>query len=122
MDPRLNPYAPGAGSPPPELVGRESVIEQASIALDRIRTGLVARSLMLTGLRGVGKTVLLNRLHNDAEAAGFATVMLEAPERKSLPALLAPALRAAYDRVLCKTAAPVPATASSTPATATATA
>lgn len=95
MDPRLNPYAPGAGSPPPELVGRESVIEKASIALDRIRAGLVARSLMLTGLRGVGKTVLLNRLHNDAEAAGFATVMLEAPERKSLPALLAPALRAA---------------------------
>lgn len=94
MDPRLNPYAPGAGAPPPELVGRESVIEKASIALDRIRAGLVARSLMLTGLRGVGKTVLLNRLHNDAEAAGFATIMLEAPERKSLPALLAPALRA----------------------------
>ncbi len=95
MDPRLNPYAPGAGTPPPELAGRESVIEKASIALDRIRAGLAARSLMLVGLRGVGKTVLLNRLHNDAEAAGFATVMLEAPERRSLPALLAPALRAA---------------------------
>lgn len=95
MDPRLNPYAPGAGTPPPELAGREAVIEMTSIALDRIRNGLVARSLMLVGLRGVGKTVLLNRLHNDAEAAGFATVMLEAPERKSLPALLAPALRAA---------------------------
>lgn len=95
MDPRLNPYAPGAGTPPPELAGREGVIETASIALDRIRNGLVARSLMLVGLRGVGKTVLLNRLHNDAEAAGFATVMLEAPERQSLPALLAPALRAA---------------------------
>ncbi len=95
MDPRLNPYAPGAGTPPPELAGREGVIEKASIALDRIRAGLAARSLMLTGLRGVGKTVLLNRLHNDAEAARFATVMLEAPERKSLPALLAPALRAA---------------------------
>ncbi|MBS0317028.1 MAG: ATP-binding protein [Proteobacteria bacterium] len=95
MDPRLNPYAPGAGTPPPELAGREAVIEMTSIALDRIRNGLVARSLMLVGLRGVGKTVLLNRLHNDAEAVGFATVMLEAPERKSLPALLAPALRAA---------------------------
>ena len=95
MDPRLNPYAPGAGTPPPELAGREGVIEAASIALDRIRNGLVARSLMLVGLRGVGKTVLLNRLHNNAEADGFATVMLEAPERKSLPALLAPALRTA---------------------------
>ncbi|MFA7505523.1 MAG: ATP-binding protein [Burkholderiaceae bacterium] len=93
MDPRLNPYAPGAGTPPPELAGREGVIEKASIALDRIRNGLAARSLMLVGLRGVGKTVLLNRLHNDAEASGFATVMIEAPERKSLPALLAPALR-----------------------------
>ena len=94
MDPRTNPYAPGAGTPPPELAGREAVTEKASIALDRIRAGLVARSLMLVGLRGVGKTVLLNRLHNDAEAEGFATVMLEAPERKSLPAMLAPALRA----------------------------
>lgn len=95
MDPRLNPYAPGAGTPPPELAGRQGVLEEASIALDRIRNGLSARSLMLVGLRGVGKTVLLNRLHNEAEAKGFATVMLEAPERKSLPALLAPALRAA---------------------------
>ena len=76
MDPRLNPYAPGAGTPPPELAGREGVIEATSIALDRIRNGLVARSLMLVGLRGVGKTVLLNRLHNNAEADGFATVML----------------------------------------------
>ena len=57
--------------------------------------GLVARSVMLVGLRGVGKTVLLNRLHNEAEAKGFATVMLEAPEKRSLPALLAPSLRAA---------------------------
>lgn len=94
MDPRTNPYAPGAGSPPPELAGRDSIIEAASVALDRIRNGLVARSLMLVGLRGVGKTVLLNRLHNDAEAKGFATLMLEAPERRSLPALLVPALRA----------------------------
>ena len=95
MDPRTNPYAPGAGAPPPELAGRDSIIESASIALDRMRKGLVARSVMLVGLRGVGKTVLLNRLHNDAEAKGFATVMLEAPEKRSLPALLAPSLRAA---------------------------
>jgi len=95
MNPRTNPYAPGAGAPPPELAGRDGVIEAASIALDRMRAGLVARSLMLVGLRGVGKTVLLNRLHNEAEAKGFATVMLEAPERRSLPALLAPSVRAA---------------------------
>ncbi|TJY59427.1 ATP-binding protein [Sinimarinibacterium sp. CAU 1509] len=94
MDPRINPYAPGAGAPPPELAGRDQVIEAASIALDRMRNGLVARSLMLVGLRGVGKTVLLNRLHNDAEASGFATVVLEAPEQRSLPALLVPSMRA----------------------------
>ena len=93
MDPRINPYAPGAGTPPPELAGRQDVLEKASIALDRIRNGLAARSFMLVGLRGVGKTVLLNRIYNEAEAAGFAAVMIEAPERKSLPALLAPALR-----------------------------
>ena len=95
MDPRTNPYAPGAGAPPPELAGRDNIIESASIALDRMRAGLVARSVMLVGLRGVGKTVLLNRLHNEAETKGFATVMLEAPEKRSLPALLAPSLRAA---------------------------
>ncbi|MDE2338533.1 MAG: ATP-binding protein, partial [Gammaproteobacteria bacterium] len=79
MDPRRNPYSPGAGAPPPELAGRDAVIEDASIALDRIRNGLHAKSLMLVGLRGVGKTVLLNRLHNDAMAAGLVTVLLEAP-------------------------------------------
>lgn len=99
MDPRTNPYAPGAGSPPPELAGRDQVIEAAAIALDRMRNGLVARSLMLVGLRGVGKTVLLNRLHNEAQAKGLATVLLEAPEKRSLPALLVPAMRAALLRL-----------------------
>lgn len=95
MDPRTNPYAPGAGSPPPELAGRELIIEASSIALDRMCAGLSARSLLLIGLRGVGKTVLLNRLYNDAAATGFATVLLEAPEKRSLPSLLVPALRSA---------------------------
>jgi len=89
------PPTHGAGSPPPELAGHDPVIEAASIALDRMRNGLVARSLLLVGLRGVGKTVLLNRLHSDAQANGFGTLMLEAPERRSLPALLVPSLRAA---------------------------
>ena len=95
MDPRKNPYAPGAGTPPPELAGRDRLIEDASIALDRIRNGLAAKSLLLVGLRGVGKTVLLNRICRDAEARGFVTVLLEAPEDRSLPGLLCGPLHAA---------------------------
>jgi AAA ATPase domain len=99
VDPRLNPYAPGAGTPPPELAGRDELIERAAIALDRIRAGRPARSLILYGLRGVGKTVLLNRIRLDAEARGIASVRVEAPEERSLPALLAPALRATLLRL-----------------------
>jgi len=95
MDPRTNPYAPGAGSSPPELAGRGQILDTASIALDRMRSGLHARSLMLIGLRGVGKTVLLNRMQCEADANRFVTVMVEAPEGRSLPALLAPHLRVA---------------------------
>ena len=95
MDPRLNPYAPGAGSPPPELAGRDRLLESSSIALDRIRAGRAAKSLILVGLRGVGKTVLLNRMRNDADASGHFTLWIEAPEDRSLPGILAPALRAA---------------------------
>lgn len=93
MDPRTNPYAPGAGTPPPELAGRDDIIDKAAIALDRIRARRPARSVILYGLRGVGKTVLLNRIRIDAEARGFATVTIEAPEERSLPAILVPALR-----------------------------
>ena len=70
MDPRRNPYAPGAGAPPPELAGRDRLIETASIALDRIRNGLAAQSLLMVGLRGVGKTVLLNRICHAMAALG----------------------------------------------------
>jgi hypothetical protein len=99
MDPRLNPYAPGAGTPPPELTGRDDLIERAAIALDRIRAGRPARSFILYGLRGVGKTVLLNRIRLDAEARGLVGVRMEAPEERSLPALIAPALRATLLRL-----------------------
>lgn len=99
MDPRKNPYSPGAGTPPPELAGRDDLIEKAAIALDRIRAGRAARSFILYGLRGVGKTVLLNRIRLDAEARGLVSVKVEAPEGRSLPALLAPALRAALIRL-----------------------
>ena len=99
MDPRTNPYAPGAGTPPPELAGRDNAIEQAAVALDRIREGRVARSLIFYGLRGVGKTVLLNRIRGDAEARGIVAVSMEVPEERSLPALLAPSLRATLLRL-----------------------
>ncbi len=62
MDPRRNPYAPGAGSPPPELAGRDPILEAIAINLDRIRAGRHAESVLLVGLRGVGKTVLLIRI------------------------------------------------------------
>jgi hypothetical protein len=95
MDPRRNPYAPGAGTPPPEMAGRDDLIERTAIALDRIRSGRSARSFILYGLRGVGKTVLLNQIRLDAEARGMVSVRIEAPEERSLPGILAPALRAA---------------------------
>lgn len=95
MNPRTNPYAPGAGTLPPELAGRDEIIEKAAIALDRFRNGLSARSLLLVGLRGVGKTVLLTRIAKDTEARGFVIVEIEAPEKRSLPALLIPSLRTA---------------------------
>ena len=95
MDPRTNPYAPGAGTLPPELAGRDEIIEKAAIALDRFRAGLSARSLLFVGLRGVGKTVLLTRIAQQTEAKGFVVVTIEAPEKRSLPALLIPPLRTA---------------------------
>jgi len=95
MDPRKNPYSPGAGTPPPELAGRGELIERAAVSLDRIRASLAAKSLLMVGLRGVGKTVLLNQIRLNAESTGILCVAIEAPENKSLPALLAPPLRAA---------------------------
>jgi hypothetical protein len=99
MDPRTNPYAPGAGTLPPELAGRDDVIERVSIQLDRCKNGLSYRSFLLVGLRGVGKTVLLNHLSLKAEAEGFVTVSIETPEKRSLPALIIPALRSALLRL-----------------------
>jgi hypothetical protein len=95
MDPRKNPYAPGAGTLPPELAGRDEIIERVSIQLDRCRNGLSYRSFLMVGLRGVGKTVLLNHLALNAEAEGFAVILVETPEKRSLPALIIPALRSA---------------------------
>ncbi|MEB0139986.1 MULTISPECIES: ATP-binding protein [unclassified Undibacterium] len=93
MDPILNPYAPGAGSPPPELAGRNAVREKMSLCIERLRRGKPAKSMMLVGLRGVGKTVLLDQMMKDAEATGVVTIRIEVPEGRSLPAALAPQLR-----------------------------
>lgn len=93
MDPIRNPFSPGAGSPPPELAGRESVLEQARVLLGRVRAKRPEKSLLLTGLRGVGKTVLLNEIDRLAQGAGYRTILVEAHEGKSLAVLLAPHLR-----------------------------
>lgn len=93
MDPVRNPYAPGAGTPPPELAGRADVLEAGTIALRRIAARRPSQSLILVGLRGVGKTVLLNRLRDTAEETGFKTAFIEAHEGKTLPELLVPSLR-----------------------------
>jgi predicted AAA+ superfamily ATPase len=99
MDPVANPFAPGAGAPPPELAGRAELRETVRVAIERVRRGLPAKSILMVGLRGVGKTVLLDRMRDDAEAAGAQTIRIEAPEAKSLPALLAPQLRVALLRL-----------------------
>lgn len=99
MNPKINPYAPGAGTIPPQLAGRDDVINKADIALERCRNGLSFRGLLLVGLRGVGKTVLLTKIAQEAESKDFTVVSLETPEGRSLPALLIPALRSALLRL-----------------------
>ena len=93
MDKIRNPFSPGAGSPPPELAGRENILEQARVLLGRVRAGRPEKSLLLTGLRGVGKTVLLNEIERLAQGEGYRTILVEAHEGKSLAVLLAPHLR-----------------------------
>ena len=99
MDPIANPFAPGAGTPPPELAGRDELRETVRIALARTTRGRPTKSIIMVGLRGVGKTVLLDRMRDDAEAAGIHTIRVEAPEARSLPAILAPQLRQALLRI-----------------------
>ncbi|HBR52572.1 MAG TPA: AAA family ATPase [Nitrospira sp.] len=93
MDPIKNPFSPGAGSPPPELVGRDPVLGHARILLGRIKAKRSEKSMLLTGLRGVGKTVLLNEIERLANAEGYRTLSIEAHEDKSLGPLIAPHLR-----------------------------
>lgn len=93
MDPIKNPFSPGAGSPPPELVGRDPILEQARILLGRTKAKRPEKSMLLTGLRGVGKTVLLNEIERQAKADKYHTIVIEAHEDKPLGPLLAPHLR-----------------------------
>jgi hypothetical protein len=93
MDPLNNPFAPGAGNRPPELAGRDEILDQAMLALARVKRGRSERSPLLIGLRGVGKTVLLVEIGKKAEASGYKTVMAEAQEKASLAELLLPGLR-----------------------------
>jgi hypothetical protein len=96
MDPIRNPFSPGAGAPPPELVGRDPILEQARILLGRVKVKRPEKSLLLTGLRGVGKTVLLNEIKRMAEAEGYRTLAIEASETKPLGPLLASSLRTLF--------------------------
>jgi len=93
MDKIRNPFSPGAGSPPPELAGRDGILEQARVLLGRVRARRPEKSLLLTGLRGVGKTVLLNEIERLARDGGYRTILVEAHEGKPLAVLLAPHLR-----------------------------
>jgi len=93
MDPYRNPFAPGAGSRPPELAGRDVVLDHARIACGRAVNGRSARSMMLLGLRGTGKTVLLNEVGKIAEDEGLLVSKVESPEEESLARLLYPEMR-----------------------------
>lgn len=84
MDPIRNPYAPGAGQRPPELAGRDEQLDAFDVVLERVARGRPERSIVLTGLRGVGKTVLLNALRSSAVRAGWGTGKLEARPDQSL--------------------------------------
>ena len=93
MDPIKNPFSPGAGAPPPELSGRQDILNKAKIALARLKEGRSEKSFLLVGLRGVGKTVLLNRIDEIAKENSYKSVFIEIHEKKRLADLLTPALR-----------------------------
>lgn len=95
MDPIRNPYAPGAGQRPPELAGRDEQLDAFDVTLERVSRGRPERSVVLTGLRGVGKTVLLNALRSAAVRAGWGTGKLEARPDTSIRRPLASAVHQA---------------------------
>ncbi|MEY2860332.1 MAG: hypothetical protein RL392_790 [Pseudomonadota bacterium] len=93
MNPLTNPFSPGAGNQPPELAGRSELLRRVEILLARTKAGRTEQSMFMVGLRGVGKTVLLNKVREMAQAQGYQALLIEAHESKALPNLLLPALR-----------------------------
>jgi hypothetical protein len=93
VNPDRNPFSPGAGAPPPVLVGRSVLLRSTKASLARLKAGKASRSVLVVGLRGTGKTVLLNEIEGQAIRLGFKTMALETPEDKPLPLILLPHLR-----------------------------
>lgn len=93
MNPINSPFVPGAGASPYELIGREELIDRARIAFERVKAGRPAKGFIAVGVRGVGKTVLLNHIREIAERTGFRLCVIEANEGKPLPELLIPQFR-----------------------------
>lgn len=99
MDDLRNPFAPNAGTPPPELAGRDSIVDEANTSIGRALRGRDARALMLIGLRGTGKTVLLNKIAGSAEAAGMLTLHIEAAEGEHFARQFAAGAKTALTRL-----------------------
>ncbi len=93
MDSLTNPFSPGAGNQPPELAGRADLLRNVEVLLARTKAGRTEQSLLMVGLRGVGKTVLLNKVREIAVFQGYQAILIEAHENKPLPLLLVPPLR-----------------------------
>lgn len=93
MDPLNNPFSPGAGTPPPQLAGRGDLLQQALMTLARVKRGRSEKSMLLVGLRGTGKTVLLYEISKLAEKEQYHSIMIEAHEKKTLAEILLPEIR-----------------------------
>src|SRR6476661_2968819 len=106
MDPVRNPYAPGAGQRPPELTGRDREIGQFEVVLERVARGRPERSMVLTGLRGVGKTVLLNTFRSMALQRLWGTGKIEARPDQSIRRPVAAALHMAVRELAPRHRAP----------------
>jgi hypothetical protein len=102
VDPRKNPFAPGAGTKPPALVGRDDQIESFDVLLERLENGYAERSMIITGLRGVGKTVLLDVFRDKAEARDWATVEWEVEKNGPFGAKMAANVRRALLQIAPK--------------------
>ena len=96
MDAVLNPFSPGAGSPPPELIGRSEVLEDARVLIGRLKAGRSVQSLLLNGLRGVGKTVVLNEIRDMSRKQGILPIKIEINEDETLAEQLVPLLKDAF--------------------------